>query len=694
MSLLIRILSLYSPLRVVEAFESALEFSPKEYQKESGGALRREDEIRVWEYAYQPFDDLVSGEEPVPIVFPHDKDFAKIMDVEFEIIDVQGEGVIGVGSTAAGPGSTASARIVRQNPAVGRVLDATLVPGRDSVNARGHRIVQRRSSAGNVPQWSSQLPIDGKKTENFLDFPIDKNRTLSPGHLAPLHTPEAPGYDPDPTLPRFARLALSPKFKLYNLTSDLFWRARHDAISKILEENGYPFFDGDMDFHGLDRHEQLFSDNDLVVCLKPFRQTVDNTTGFPMCSDENVWVYCDSDKRALAGSQFRRTGFDSDTMGVVGLSKSHEVRVGEGGVTKSGRVEQGGMSGGHDATSRERRYDIKDTTKTTTTRLVAIPYSEKEFFFDYFRYSAVSDQEVIPSDRVLVMNKHVNPDLVRKPFQASVANGRRFAGVGADHNRKMVVEAATGTAARVPAQSSIKRQFSSTTGRSGRSPAQTQPDRYVFDSLSRGEMLRHLPYLTIAPIVNLGIASPTAANHTTVQTAVNASSTIKNPKSDKKEEEPRHPAAPDPHRERIVVCLTTVPQRINGVKPVLESLFNQTLVPDMIYMSVPYERVDKNIQWRNYRATRRDPQEKAVKKGTSNFTSRYPPLPPFLLDFHRNAYVVRIKMLCTVWERGTRRGQGACLRREGSELCHTELGRDVISELGRWGDWQRVGMIF
>ena len=44
------------------------------------------------------------------------------------------------------------------------------------------------------------------------------------------------------------------------------------------------------------------------------------------------------------------------------------------------------------------------------------------------------------------------------------------------------------------------------------------------------------------------------------------------------------------------------------------------------------------------------------------------------------AYVVRINMLCTTVGRTTR-GQGARLGREGSELCHSELGRGV-NELG------------
>src|SRR5688572_18914575 len=39
---------------------------------------------------------------------------------------------------------------------------------------------------------------------------------------------------------------------------------------------------------------------------------------------------------------------------------------------------------------------------------------------------------------------------------------------------------------------------------------------------------------------------------------------------------------------RTVVTLTTTPTRINKIRPTLESLVNQTRVPNAIYLNVPY----------------------------------------------------------------------------------------------------------
>ena len=41
------------------------------------------------------------------------------------------------------------------------------------------------------------------------------------------------------------------------------------------------------------------------------------------------------------------------------------------------------------------------------------------------------------------------------------------------------------------------------------------------------------------------------------------------------------------NRDRIVVSLTTSPQRINSIKPVLDSILNQTIKPDRIYLNLP-----------------------------------------------------------------------------------------------------------
>lgn len=50
-------------------------------------------------------------------------------------------------------------------------------------------------------------------------------------------------------------------------------------------------------------------------------------------------------------------------------------------------------------------------------------------------------------------------------------------------------------------------------------------------------------------------------------------------------------------KNKIYICLSTIPTRINDLKPVLESLINQTVTPNLIYINIPkkYNRF-KNVK--------------------------------------------------------------------------------------------------
>ena len=47
-------------------------------------------------------------------------------------------------------------------------------------------------------------------------------------------------------------------------------------------------------------------------------------------------------------------------------------------------------------------------------------------------------------------------------------------------------------------------------------------------------------------------------------------------------------------KNKLIVSLTTIPSRINLLEPVLDSLLNQTVKPDLIYLNIPrkYNRFD------------------------------------------------------------------------------------------------------
>lgn len=51
-----------------------------------------------------------------------------------------------------------------------------------------------------------------------------------------------------------------------------FWPHYHHVYTSLVATDGYPWFDGDMDLHGLDLYEDIYQDPFLKLCFKPYRE--------------------------------------------------------------------------------------------------------------------------------------------------------------------------------------------------------------------------------------------------------------------------------------------------------------------------------------------------------------------------------------------------------------------------------------